>query len=197
MKLLCKTGSLKWSRLKVAGFKWSFWWFIAQLVNSCISSPEKVLNCTFSMGIESCLKTSFSAGGRVLWSCIFRKDQREPRGWVLFSLHLWIYKNDYSQPLYFSGIFVYRRNWYMAFSLILFFSKNFHAGAYKFEPCQKKVTCTMFEQSPRCVLYVQSLQIIPYCLLVSLRIRIRIYYIEISNKRLLQLPTLLQSKWTL
>lgn len=56
LRLLCKTGSLKWSRLKVSVFKWTFWWFIAQLVNSCISSLEKVLNCTFRMGIESCFK---------------------------------------------------------------------------------------------------------------------------------------------
>lgn len=80
MRLLCKIGSLKWSRLKVSVFKWSFWWFMAQLVNSCISSPEKVLNCTFRMGTESCLKTGFSAGGRVSWSCILQKDQRESRG---------------------------------------------------------------------------------------------------------------------
>lgn len=80
VRLLCKTGSLKWSRLTVSVFKWSFWWFVAQLVNSCISSPEKVLNCTFRMGIESCLKTGFSAGGHVLWNCILWKDQRESRG---------------------------------------------------------------------------------------------------------------------
>lgn len=64
--LLCKTGSLKWSKLKVSVFKWSFWWLIAQLVNSCISSPEKVPNCTFRIEIESCLKTGFYAGSHVL-----------------------------------------------------------------------------------------------------------------------------------
>lgn len=157
MKLLCKTGSLKWSRLKVAGFKWSFWWFIAQLVNSCISSPEKVLNCTFSMGIESCLKTSFSAGGRVLWSCIFRKDQREPRGWVLFSLHLWICKNDYSQPLYFSGILYIVETDIWPFHWFYFFPKTFmqvlinlsHAKRKLHAQCLSKVlgVCCMCSHS--------------------------------------------------